>query len=53
MTKTVAANTKTLATVAKDIAKLQTAEMGADIGVRSIPELRNFTRKSGLTVPTH
>lgn len=53
MTKTVAANTKTLATVAKDIAKLQTAEMGADIGVPFHPGAAKFYKEVGLSVPTH
>jgi len=53
MTKAIAANTKTLATVAKDIAKLQTAEMGADIGVPFHPGAAKYYKEVGLTVRAH
>ncbi len=45
MTKTIAANTKTLATVAKDIAKLQTPRWLPTSACRSIPAPRSSTRK--------
>jgi TRAP transporter TAXI family solute receptor len=53
MTKTIAANTKTLATVAKDIAKLTPQGMGADIGVPFHPGAAKYYKEVGLTVQTH
>jgi TRAP transporter TAXI family solute receptor len=53
MTKAIAANTQTLAIVAKDIAKLQTAEMGADIGVPFHPGAAKYYKEMGLTVQTN
>jgi hypothetical protein len=53
MTKTIAANTKTLATVAKDIGALTPKGMGADIGVPFHPGAAKFYKEAGLTVPTN
>ena len=53
MTKTIAANTKTLATVAKDIAKLTPQGMGADIGVPFHPGAAKYYKEVGLNVQTH
>jgi len=50
MTKTIADNTKTLATVAKDIAKLKAAEMAADIGVPFHPGAAKYYKEAGITV---
>jgi TRAP transporter TAXI family solute receptor len=50
MTKTIADNTKTLATVAKDIASLKPAGMAADIGVPFHPGAAKFYKEAGLTV---
>jgi TRAP transporter TAXI family solute receptor len=52
MTKTIADNTKTLATVAKDIAKLDAKGMAADIGVPFHPGAAKFYKEAGLTVKT-
>jgi TRAP transporter TAXI family solute receptor len=52
MTKTIADNTKTLATVAKDIAKLQPAGMAADIGVPFHPGAARFYKEAGIAVAT-
>jgi len=53
MTKTIAANTKTLATVAKDIGALTPQGMGADIGVPFHPGAAKYYKEVGLTVPTN
>ena len=53
MTKTIAANTKTLATVAKDIAKLTPQGMGVDIGVPFHPGAAKYYKEVGLNVQTH
>jgi TRAP transporter TAXI family solute receptor len=53
MTKTIAANTKTLATVAKDIAKLTPQGMGADIGVPFHPGAAKYYKEMGLNVQVH
>jgi hypothetical protein len=50
MTKTIADNTKTLATVAKDVAKLKAAEMAADIGVPFHPGAAKYYKEAGITV---
>jgi TRAP transporter TAXI family solute receptor len=53
MTKTIADNTKTLATVARDIAKLKPAGMAADIGVKFHPGAAKYYKETGLTVLTN
>lgn len=53
MTKTIATNTATLATVAKDIAKLQPAGMAADIGVRFHPGAARYYKEAGIAVSTN
>ena len=53
MTKQIAENTKTLATVAKDIGSLQAAGMAADIGVPFHPGAAKFYKEAGVTVKTH
>jgi hypothetical protein len=50
MTKTIAANTKMLGTVAKDILKLTPAGMAADIGVPFHPGAAKFYKEAGITV---
>ena len=50
MTKMIGDNTKTLATVAKDIATLTPKEMGADIGVPFHPGAAKYYKEAGLTV---
>jgi TRAP-type uncharacterized transport system substrate-binding protein len=50
MTKTIAANTSTLATVAKDIATLTPKGMAADIGVPFHPGAAKFYKEAGITV---
>jgi TRAP transporter TAXI family solute receptor len=50
MTKTIADNTKTLATVAKDIAKLKPAAMAADIGVPFHAGAAKYYKEAGITV---
>jgi hypothetical protein len=50
MTKTIANNTKTLATVAKDIATLTPKGMAADIGVPFHPGAAKFYKEAGITV---
>jgi TRAP transporter TAXI family solute receptor len=50
MTKQIAVNTKTLATVAKDIGSLTPAGMAADIGVPFHPGAAKFYREAGITV---
>ncbi len=53
MTKQIAANTKTLATVAKDIGSLKADGMAADIGVPFHPGAAKFYKEAGLTVKVH
>jgi TRAP transporter TAXI family solute receptor len=53
MVKTLAANTKTLATVAKDIATLTTKGMAEDIGVPFHPGAAKFYKEAGITVKTN
>jgi TRAP-type uncharacterized transport system substrate-binding protein len=53
MTKTIAANTKTLATVAKDIASLTPQGMGVDIGVPFHPGAAKFYKEVGVNVQSH
>jgi TRAP transporter TAXI family solute receptor len=50
MTKTIADNTKALATVARDIAKLTPAGMAADIGVPFHPGAAKFYKEAGIAV---
>ncbi len=50
MTKAIGDNTKTLATVAKDIATLTPKEMAADIGVPFHPGAAKYYKEAGLTV---
>jgi uncharacterized protein len=52
MTKTIAANTKTLGTVAKDILSLTPAGMAADLGVPFHPGAAKFYKEAGITVKT-
>jgi uncharacterized protein len=52
MTKTIAANTKTLATVAKAIGKLNPKGMAADIDVKFHPGAAKFYKEAGITVST-
>ena len=53
MTKQVANNTKTLATVAKDIASLTPKGMGQDIEVPFHPGAAKFYKEAGLQVKMH
>ena len=53
MVKTLAANTKTLSTVAKDIATLTTKGMAEDIGVPFHPGAVKFYKEAGITVQSH
>ena len=53
MTKTIAANTKTLATVAKDIGSLTPQGMGVDIGVPFHPGAAKYYKEVGLNVKSH
>ena len=53
MTKTIAENTKTLATIAKDIAKVTPKEMAADIGVPFHPGAAKYYKEVGVTVATN
>jgi TRAP transporter TAXI family solute receptor len=53
MTKQIADNTKTLATVAKDIGSLDAKGMAADIGVPFHPGAAKFYREKGITVAAH
>jgi TRAP transporter TAXI family solute receptor len=53
MAKTIAANTKTLATVAKDIATLTPKGMAEDIGVPFHPGAAKFYKEAGITVQSH
>jgi len=50
MTKTIAANTQTLATVARDIATLKPAGMAADIGVKFHPGAAKYYKEVGIDV---
>ena len=52
MTKAIADNTKTLATVAKDIASLTPKGMAADIGVPFHPGSAKYYKEAGITVKT-
>jgi len=53
MTKTIADNTKTLGTVAKDILALKPQGMAADIGVKFHPGAAKYYKEVGLTVNTN
>lgn len=53
MTKTIATNTQTLATVAKDIGALKPAAMAADIGVKFHPGAAKYYKELGITVSTN
>jgi TRAP-type uncharacterized transport system substrate-binding protein len=53
MTKTIADNTKTLATVAKDIAKVTPKDMAADIDVKFHPGAAKFYKEAGINVKTN
>ncbi len=53
MTKTLADNTKTLATIAKDIGHLTIKGMAEDIGVPFHPGAAKFYKEAGITVQTH
>ena len=53
MVKTIAANTKTLATVAKDIGSLTTKGMAEDIGVPFHPGAVKFYKEAGINVKSH
>lgn len=53
MVKTIAANTKTLATVAKDIEALTPKGMAEDIGVPFHPGAAKFYKEAGITVTSH
>ena len=53
MTKTIANNTKTLATVAKDVASLTPKEMAADIGVPFHPGAAKYYKEAGIAVLSH
>jgi TRAP transporter TAXI family solute receptor len=53
MTKTIAANTKTLGTVARDILALTPAMMAQDIDVKFHPGAAKFYKESGINVKTN
>jgi hypothetical protein len=53
MTKTIAGNTKSLATVAKAIATLDAKGMAADIGVKFHPGAAKFYKEQGIAVKTN
>jgi TRAP transporter TAXI family solute receptor len=53
MVKTIAANTKTLATVAKDVGALTPKGMAEDIGVPFHPGAAKFYKEAGINVVTH
>ena len=53
MAKTLAANTKTLATVAKDIGSLTPKGMAEDIGVPFHPGAAKYYKEAGVTVVSH
>jgi TRAP-type uncharacterized transport system substrate-binding protein len=50
MTKTIADNTRTLATVAKDVAALKPEGMAADIGVPFHAGAAKFYKEAGIAV---
>jgi TRAP transporter TAXI family solute receptor len=52
LTKAIADNTRTLATVAKDIASLKPVGMAADVGVPFHPGAARFYKEAGITVQT-
>ncbi len=52
LTKAIADNTQTLATVAKDIAALKPAGMAADVGVPFHPGAAKFYKQAGIAVKT-
>jgi TRAP transporter TAXI family solute receptor len=52
MTKTIAANTKVLGTVARDILKLTPKDMAQDIDVKFHPGAAKFYKEAGITVET-
>jgi hypothetical protein len=53
MTKTIAGNTKSLATVAKAIGTLNAKGMAADIGVKFHPGAAKFYKEQGIAVKTN
>jgi TRAP transporter TAXI family solute receptor len=53
MTKTIAANTQTLGTVARDILKLKPQAMAADIGVKFHPGAAKYYKEVGINVSTN
>lgn len=53
MTKTIADNTKTLGTVAKDILALKPQGMAADIGVKFHPGAAKYYKEVGISVKTN
>jgi TRAP transporter TAXI family solute receptor len=53
MTKSIAANTATLATVARDIAKLKPPGMAVDIGVKFHPGAAKYYKEVGIDVKTN
>jgi uncharacterized protein len=53
MTKTIAANTQTLGTVARDILKLKPPAMAADIGVKFHPGAAKYYKEVGINVSTN
>jgi TRAP transporter TAXI family solute receptor len=53
MTKQIAANTKSLATIVKDIGPLDAKGMATDIGVPFHPGAAKFYKEVGITVQSH
>jgi TRAP-type uncharacterized transport system substrate-binding protein len=53
MTKTIADNTKALASIAKDIGSLDAKGMASDIGVPFHPGAAKFYKEKGITVASH
>ena len=53
MTKTLMANTKTLASIAKAVGKQQMADFAADIGVPFHPGAAKFYKEHGINVVSH
>jgi TRAP transporter TAXI family solute receptor len=53
MTKSVAANASTMATIVKDIGKMNPKSMAEDIGVRFHPGAARFYKESGVNVVTN
>jgi TRAP transporter TAXI family solute receptor len=53
MTKTIAANTQTLGTVARDILALKPQAMAADIGVKFHPGAAKYYKELGIDVKTN